>query len=754
MKRAAAVLDLLKRGATAAGLALAVALLYAVLAPALGAWSVVPVALLLTPVVARWLSALRRARAAEERLVLAVEGTGIGVFDLDLTTGRAYASPSLARLVGLPVSREPQPLAEWLAALPPERVAESRAVLVQKFRERARSYERELAFTASDGRRLGLLLRVDIAWDGERAVRLRGACVDITERKAAAAELEAARAALSQQLDDLHRQHDLSSRLLETGDLNAQLRMILATLLELHGAPRGLLSLMDPEGAVLTLEASVGFNAEAQQRLATVRSGEGPCWLTVAQGRRTVIADTETDPRFAPWRDFARAQGFRAVHGTPLVGLSGRVLGAICVHFAEPREPTAREEALADICARKAAVFTERYRSEQRLKEADRRKDEFLATLAHELRNPLAPIRQAAMLSREPQASAEQKAWAHEVIDRQVRHMALLLDDLLDVSRITRGVLVLRKQLTGLKAVIDAGVETAWPLIEARRHRFELSLPPVDPRIEVDALRLSQVVANLLTNAAKYTDPGGRIGLTATIGPGGDGDGRELCIEVVDNGVGIAPEALRSVFTMFTQLRPAGDRPGGGLGIGLALTKGLVELHGGRIEVHSQPGEPGSRFTVRLPVGAAEAPATVDGPAAQAGAPRGLRVLIADDNRDAAQSLSWLLQLQGHDTRLAFDGDEALAAYDAFAPDVCLLDIGMPRRTGNQVAQQIRSRDGGERPLLVAITGWGQAHDRADAREAGFDDHLTKPVDVERLNQLIAGGRAGAQLAAVDDRAS
>jgi len=354
--------------------------------------------------------------------------------------------------------------------------------------------------------------------------------------------------------------------------------------------------------------------------------------------------------------------------------------------------------------------------------------------------------------------------------------MALLLDDLLDVSRITRGVLVLRKQLTGLKAVIDAGVETAWPLIEARRHRLQVSLPPADSHIEVDALRLSQVVANLLTNAAKYTEPGGLITLTATVDADAGADasaaegeakspaegqaagsgasrapgGRMLTIEVADNGVGIAPEALPSIFTMFTQLRPAGDRPGGGLGIGLALTRGLVELHGGRIEAHSSPSQPGSRFTVRLPVGPTQAVAAPASPAPAGGSLRHLRVLIADDNRDAAQSLSWLLQLQGHETRLAFDGDEALAAYDDFAPDICLLDIGMPRRSGNQVARQIRGRDGGQRPLLVAITGWGQAHDRAHARDAGFDDHLTKPVDVEQLNRLLAGGRAVAQLATLD----
>ncbi|HEY9024794.1 MAG TPA: ATP-binding protein, partial [Burkholderiaceae bacterium] len=381
--------------------------------------------------------------------------------------------------------------------------------------------------------------------------------------------------------------------------------------------------------------------------------------------------------------------------------------------------------------------ITTRKNDERVLQEADRRKDEFLATLAHELRNPLAPIRQAATISRLPQATEAQKRWSHEVIERQVRHMALLLDDLLDVSRITRGRLALRRGANSLHEMIEAAVETARPLIDARQHVLEVVLPQAAIVMQADPLRVSQIVANLLTNAAKYTDPHGRIRLLAAL------DADDVVIEVSDNGIGIAPESLPEVFDMFTQLRGTGDRASG-LGIGLALTKGLVELHGGTIGVRSEGAGRGSVFTVRLPRGEAPAaaPAPDDGVEPRAASAR--RILVADDNRDAAESLAALLQLEGHEVTLAYDGADALVAYERVHPQVCLLDIGMPLRTGNEVAAEIRARDGGRAPTLVAITGWGQDGDRMQALAAGFDHHLTKPIDPAQLLRLIGEARAGA----------
>jgi PAS domain S-box-containing protein len=377
------------------------------------------------------------------------------------------------------------------------------------------------------------------------------------------------------------------------------------------------------------------------------------------------------------------------------------------------------------------ADITQRKSQERELVEADRRKDEFLATLAHELRNPLAPIRQAAAIARNEQASEAQQRWAHNVIERQVQHMSLLLDDLLDVSRITHGTLQLRKQQTDLQSVVSAAVETARPLIEERRHRLTVEVPD-DLQVVGDTLRLAQVLSNLLTNAAKYTNPQGTIRLLARQ------EAADLVITVEDNGIGIDREDLPKVFGMFAQLRSAQDHAAGGLGIGLALARGIVDLHGGRIEASSAGAGKGSRFTLRLP-GASQSRAAAAAPRAvlNGHAPANRRILLADDNRDAAESLAIILRLEGHEVELAHDGVAALDAYAARRPDVALLDIGMPRANGYEVARQIRAAPGGSGVMLIAITGWAQDADKARSREAGFDHHLTKPIEPETLIQLL-----------------
>lgn len=374
---------------------------------------------------------------------------------------------------------------------------------------------------------------------------------------------------------------------------------------------------------------------------------------------------------------------------------------------------------------------TESLRAEEALREANRRKDEFLATLAHELRNPLAPIRNAAQLLGSPKLTSEALDWARHVIQRQVRHMAYLLDDLLDVARITRGKLELRRQHVLLSAVVDAAIETARPAIDAKRHSFAVALPAGMVELDADPQRLAQVIANLLTNAAKYTDPGGSIALVATLEPG------EVRIGVRDDGIGLSREALDSIFGMFSQVDDARHRSEGGLGIGLALVKGLVELHGGRVEAHSDGVGRGSEFVVRLPLRPAAA-AAVESAHGGASAAPGCRVLLADDNRDAAESLAMLLQMAGHEVRIAHDGVAAVELAAQFRPDVALLDIGMPGLDGYAVARTIRAQPWGTAPHLVALTGWGQEEDRRRSREAGFDEHLTKPVDPARVEELVA----------------
>ena len=376
--------------------------------------------------------------------------------------------------------------------------------------------------------------------------------------------------------------------------------------------------------------------------------------------------------------------------------------------------------------------ITHQKKVEEALRETDKRKDEFLATLAHELRNPLAPIRQAALISQSPGATDAQKRWSHEVISRQVQHMALLLDDLLDISRITRGTLALRMQPTDLATIVDAAVETARPSIDAKRHAFSVQMPRERVPFSADPMRLAQVLANLLTNAAKYTDPDGRIGLQATVEDG------FVTIGVADNGIGIPQEAMGNLFSMFSQVKSSKDRSEGGLGIGLALAKGLVELHGGTIEARSAGVERGSEFIVRLPVRIQQVRQTEE--PARAGAERVLRrrVLIADDNRDAAESLAMLLQMEGHEVAVVHDGREAVAAFEQMRPDAALLDIGMPGLNGYEIARTIRRSPFGRDITLIAVTGWGQDNDKAQAAEAGFNHHFTKPVEPDAITELLA----------------
>jgi PAS domain S-box-containing protein len=373
--------------------------------------------------------------------------------------------------------------------------------------------------------------------------------------------------------------------------------------------------------------------------------------------------------------------------------------------------------------------------TELALLEADRRKDEFLATLAHELRNPLAPIRNAVRILDSMAADDRQRKWGREVIARQVQRMSLLLDDLLDVSRITRGQLELKKDYVDLKSVIGIAVETARPLLDSKQHQLTVSLPPENLKLEADPLRLSQVIGNLLTNAAKYTDPSGKIALTARI------ENAELVIAIRDNGVGLTQESLPGLFTMFSQVNSAIDRAEGGLGIGLALVKGLVALHGGRVEVRSEGLGRGSEFIIHLPhkvLAPAEAVVADDNAgAANASIVRRGRILVADDNRDAAESLALVLRFSGYEVSIAFGGAEALAIGERDRPRAAIIDIGMPGMSGHEVARRMRLEAWGRNAILIALTGWGQEQDKQAAKAAGFDEHLTKPVDPEDVERIL-----------------
>jgi two-component system CheB/CheR fusion protein len=370
-------------------------------------------------------------------------------------------------------------------------------------------------------------------------------------------------------------------------------------------------------------------------------------------------------------------------------------------------------------------------RAEEALVAADVRKDVFLATLSHELRNPLAPIRTAGQLLQSPKLSPDELKRAQSIIGRQVTHMSSLLDDLLDVSRITRGSFLLKKEYADVRVMIDDAVEAVRGALEAKRHTLRVDPPEAQIRLEVDPVRITQVITNLLTNAIKYTPAGGLIYLGLEVGA------QFLTISVRDNGVGLSPEAMHKVFDMFTQVDPEVSRSEGGLGIDLALAKGLVQLHGGRLEVKSAGSGLGSKFLICLPRSLmVTSPPRASDLSTKPPIPR-RRILLADDNRDAAESLGMLLELSDHEVHVTHSGGEALEAAKELRPDVGIFDIGMPDLNGYELAERIRHEAWGKDMTLIALTGWGQESDRRRAHLAGFDHHLTKPIDPDQLERLF-----------------
>jgi CheY-like chemotaxis protein len=403
---------------------------------------------------------------------------------------------------------------------------------------------------------------------------------------------------------------------------------------------------------------------------------------------------------------------------------------------------TARKQAEAQVrkaheeLERRVAERTEQLaRANQALQDADRRKDEFLATLAHELRNPLAPIRnglQLLKLASDPETGEAARA----MMERQLAQMVRLVDDLMDVSRITRNKLELRKTRLELWAAVQSALETARSQIEANGHTLTVTLPSYPVYVDGDLTRLAQVFWNLLNNSAKYTEPGGHISLVAEVVRG------EAVLTVRDNGIGIPAEALPGLFEMFSQVDGSLERAQGGLGIGLALVKGLTEAHGGNVSVESRGGGHGSTFTVRLPISQGQYAASEGAGRHQPVAGPGRRILIVDDNRDAAASLAMLLTVLGNDTRTAHDGLQAVELADAFRPDLIVLDIGLPKLNGYDACRRIRQQVWAQEMLIVAATGWGQQEDRRRSKEAGFDRHLVKPIDAAELNRLLSERKA------------
>jgi signal transduction histidine kinase/CheY-like chemotaxis protein len=466
-----------------------------------------------------------------------------------------------------------------------------------------------------------------------------------------------------------------------------------------------------------------------------------PALLDAAKTARTVIIDDVlADERTASCQPMLAELGIKAFIAVPLLR-DGHFVSCLVVGSPTPHPWTERAIALVNAVAERTWLAAERLRLEQALRdseaalrEADRRKDEFLATLAHELRNPLSLVRNVISLLQSPEASEAEAIWGRNIIDKQVDYLTRLTDDLFDISRITRNQLELRKQEVQLLDIIHAAVEASRPLIEQRGHHFSLSVPSEAVYLFADSIRLTQAVMNLLNNAAKYTPSGGKIALKV---------GREnghAVIRVNDTGIGIAAEDQTRVFDLFFQVDRSFARAEGGLGLGLTLVRRLVAMHGGTVELQSAGRDQGSEFIVRLPTIAAQGalayPAQVSDVRAAAAKPK-RRILVADDFPESAQLLARLLRREGNDVRVALDGLEAVEAAREFQPHIILLDIAMPKLDGYEAAAKIRQQAGGKKSILIALTGWGQQQARHRTKEAGFDVHLTKPVNYQAISRLL-----------------
>jgi PAS domain S-box-containing protein len=628
--------------------------------------------------------ARRALEESQQVLGLAIRGARMGAWSRDLATNQVWWSPELEELMGLPPGGFAGNEAAFL-----ELVHEADRVALDAAITRALAlrsdYIVEFRFRHSSGRWRWMEGRGRALYDENgAATTIHGLAIDVTERKEAELILIRQAAIFEYQTDAIVIA-GMDGAIVDANP--ACCRMLGASLRDLLGQPVTEHFLF-PDGS---------------------GAGRAPRELSSWDGaeRHELV--------------FVRRDGSRGICESvvmPLSDAKGTVYGSIGIS--------------RDVSDRRRDE-DELRRLNAELSRADRRKDEFIATLAHELRNPLAPMRNVLEILRLKDLSDPQLQWSRAVLERQMKHMTHLVDDLLEVARITRGKVDLRRERVELASAVHAAVEGVRPLVQAA-HELVVQLPATPVVLEADPTRLTQVILNLLNNAVKYTPDGGRIQVVA------EREGDEAVVTVRDSGIGIPPEHLGSVFEMFSQLAPAIDRSQGGLGIGLSLVRGLVELHGGSVQASSAGPGQGSAFSIRLP-----APRTLDGAASEPAAQAGVsltkrRVLVVDDNVDAADSLSMALALAGHEIRTVHDGAAALAAAEAFAPEVILLDIGLPRLNGYEVARRIRTRPWGRAIRIVAVTGWGQAQDKQAAYDAGFDHHVTKPVELPELEGLIALG--------------
>lgn len=585
----------------------------------------------------------------------------------------------------------------------------------------------EVPFTGTHGRRIYDYIFVPVLGADGEVEAIAGTTRDVTERRQA-------EEATSRRSEQVRRLAEVATRINAAHDVTSVIRMVTEEARNLIGSHQSITTVSTDENWANAINVVSLSDKYGHWRNYDARP-EGAGIYRLVRNTNKPMRMTQTELEAHPaWKGFGAEAGkhppLRGWLAAPLVGRDGRNIGLIQLSDKYEHEFTEDDEAVLVQLAQMASVAIENARLVEDLRDASRRKDEFLATLAHELRNPLAPLRNMLEVIKRTDGTAEQLQQAHAMMDRQLVHMVRLIDDLLDVSRVSRGKLELRRERVELATVVSQAVEACKGLIKCADHALDIALPPEPVWLYADPVRLTQIFDNLINNACKYSEAGGRIELNAEC------RNDEVTVRIKDTGIGIPPDKLGSIFEMFTQVDHSLERMQGGLGIGLTLVKQLVEMHDGSVAAHSDGPGRGSEFVVRLPL--LSAPQTGESPQderTEQSGPR--RILVVDDNWDSAESLAMLLGLSGNETRVAHDGQEAIEAAERFRPDLVLLDIGLPQLNGYEVCRRIRRQPWGKDMMIVAVSGWGQEQDRLRSQEAGFDHHVVKPVDFAALTGLL-----------------
>ncbi|MDO9434885.1 ATP-binding protein [Hydrogenophaga sp.] len=659
----------------------------------------------------------------EEQLRLAIEAAEVGLWDVDVLTRTLYWPDRVKAMFGISPGAEatlddfvnglhPDDAPEVLRAFAAAQDPELRAVYDVEYRAVGKE-DGHVRWVAAKGR--GLFNETG------NCIRVIGTATDVTSRKNA----EVLQSGAQKRLDVLHRIEQATRPLVEA----AEVMQVTAQLLGEHlGATRCAYADVEPDNDRFTIRNDWSPGVPSSAGVYSLDLFGPQATSNLRNGRHLVVHNVDEELGDDNGGAMFNAIGIQAIVCAGLVK-RGRLVAMMAVHQALPRRWTDEELELITEVVERCWAHIERVRDAAALRQQDQRKDEFLVTLAHELRNPIAPMLYSIALARRDTDPSRQ-AQRLDVIERQAGHLVRLVDDLLDVSRISRGVVELKREVVDLIPLLEQAVEAATPALKVARHRFTVQFPETPALVHADPARMVQIVTNLLNNAAKYTPDGGLIQLSARI------SASNVVVELEDNGLGIPREDQTRLFQLFTQLAHTGSKSHGGLGIGLTIVKSLVELHGGTVNVRSEGLNRGSTFRVEMPLATASAASPLESP--QVVVRKSVRVLVVEDNVDGLRALVDLIRANGHAVRGAADGPSALRMAAIWKPDLVLLDLGLPRMDGYEVAARMRATAGLEETRIVALTGWGSPQDRARTKSAGFDDHLTKPVSPEALLQFIA----------------